>query len=229
MKNISLSEKYEIQRRETEQEFIRVNMLQREYNRLKLLESRIDKLEKTIQYVRELETEPGLILGELREMGKTIENTLKLNNDKITEIIQELDKLTKKKELTREDIKRINALQDIVNAYENVDSLKSEYIKLTESYKDNVAFAKKYFENNPLDSQDYMEMRNSLLYGEYEMLRETLEGVKFIKTAGGEIIVDNREYQRLRAISDRTKSILEAEREPPPKKQNTTISNFKVF
>lgn len=214
MDNISLSEKYEIQRREAEREFIRINMLQREYNRLKLLENRINKLEKTIQYVRELEMEPGLILGELNEIKKMIDN------------IQRLEDLVK----NPTNIREINRLQDLVNTYDDIDDLKLSYINLTKSYKDNVAFTKKYFENNPLDSQDYMEMRNSLLYGEYEMLTESLEGVKLIKTPEGQVIVDNREYLRLRALSDKTKSLLEEEaKEPERKRQNTTITNFKVF
>jgi len=214
MNNISLSEKYEIQRRETEREFIRINMVQREYNRLKLLENRISKLEKTIQYVRELEMEPGLILGELNEIKKMIDN------------IQRLEDLVK----NPTNIREINRLQDLVNTYDDIDDLKLSYINLTKSYKDNVAFTKKYFENNPLDSQDYMEMRNSLLYGEYEMLTESLEGVKLIKTPEGQVIVDNREYLRLRALSDKTKSLLEEEaKEPERKRQNTTITNFKVF
>lgn len=189
-------------------------MLQREYNRLKLLENRINKLEKTIQYVKELEMEPGLILGELREIKKMIDN------------IQRLEDLVK----NPTNIREINRLQDLVNTYDDIDDLKLSYINLTKSYKDNVAFTKKYFENNPLDSQDYMEMRNSLLYGEYEMLAESLEGVKLIKTPEGQVIVDNREYLRLRALSDNTKRLLEEEaKEPERKRQNTTISNFKVF
>ena len=126
-------------------------------------------------------------------------------------------------------IKDINRLQNIVNTIDSVEQLKLSFINLTQSYKDNVDFAKKYFEKNPLDVQDYMDMYNSIKYGEFEMMTESLENVRFIKKQDGKVVVDDTEYQRLRKISEETKRILDAEKERENKRQNTTISNFKVF
>lgn len=204
-------------------------MIERELNRKALLENRIRRLDKTIEYITSLEKEPGLILGELRQMEPMMDviKKYKIKNDnEVQEILESL--ITK---IDASNVKDVNRLQDILNTNTSVEELKLVFINLTKSYKENVEFVKKYFENNPLGSQDYLEMRNSLFYGEYEMLMESLEGVKLIKTPEGQIRVDNREYLRLRKISDETLKKLRSEPEQPeePEQQKKQRINLKIF
>jgi len=183
-----------------EKEYTRLKTIENTQNRRKELEERMLKIEEAARFLVYLKEEPELLLNEINNIKTAIG---KLN------MLKNIVNAVKNGDISK--VRRMNELQDEVNNYSETDIevLKKNLNKLSDSYNRTMDFATKYMKNNKLTVNDYIEWKKSIQYGqEYltisKMKLEDLDDRKYMELKKNQdkldrellILVDDLEYQK---------------------------------